>query len=105
MEVTQIRRENLRELAKSVGGISKLAVKLHKSQSQISHIIGISPLKNWRENRIPGGSSFWSASGVVESSAFHDTLSPTGLYHTGWAIGFVVSPSAVDHVANGKSMA
>lgn len=45
MEVTQIRRENLRELAKSVGGISKLAVKLHKSQSQISHIIGISPLK------------------------------------------------------------
>lgn len=45
MEVTQIRRENLRELAKSVGGISKLAAKLHKSQSQISHLIGISPLK------------------------------------------------------------
>lgn len=41
-----IRRENMRALAKSIGGISKLALKLNKSQSQISHLIGSSPIKN-----------------------------------------------------------
>lgn len=36
----------MRALAKSVGGISKLANRLNKSQSQISHLIGASPIKN-----------------------------------------------------------
>lgn len=46
MNVKIIRRENLRALAKSAGGISKLALRLGKSQSQISHLIGTSPIKN-----------------------------------------------------------
>lgn len=46
MNVKLIRRENMRALAKSVGGISKLAIRLNKSQSQISHLIGASPIKN-----------------------------------------------------------
>ncbi len=46
MNVKIIRRENMRALAKSVGGISKLALRLNKSQSQISHLIGASPIKN-----------------------------------------------------------
>lgn len=46
MNVKSIRRENVRALAKSVGGISRLATKLSKSQSQISHLIGASPIKN-----------------------------------------------------------
>lgn len=46
MNVKIIRRENMRALAKSVGGISRLALKLNKSQSQISHLIGSTPIKN-----------------------------------------------------------
>ena len=46
MNVKSIRRENTRALAKSVGGISRLAIQLKKSQSQISHLIGASPIKN-----------------------------------------------------------
>src|SRR5262249_32923269 len=40
-----IRRENLRSLAKSIGGISRLAERLEKTQSQISHLIGRHPIK------------------------------------------------------------
>lgn len=46
MNVKSVRRENMRALAKSVGGMSKLALKLHKSQSQLSHLIGYLPIKN-----------------------------------------------------------
>ena len=46
MNVKSIRRENTRALAKSVGGISRLALKLNKAQSQLSHLIGCSPIKN-----------------------------------------------------------
>ena len=46
MNVKDIRRENLRSLAKSKGGISALAKILDKSQSQISHLIGSHPIKN-----------------------------------------------------------
>lgn len=41
-----IRRENLRALAKSIGGVSQLAGRLDKSQSQMSHLIGQHPIKN-----------------------------------------------------------
>jgi SOS-response transcriptional repressor LexA len=46
MNVKTIRRENMRALAKSVGGINQLALRLNKAQSQMSHLIGISPTKN-----------------------------------------------------------
>lgn len=46
MNSKDIRRENLRALAKSIGGITKLAQTLNKSQSQISHLIGQNPIKN-----------------------------------------------------------
>lgn len=46
MNVKSIRRENTRALAKSVGGIGRLALKLNKAQSQLSHLIGCSPIKN-----------------------------------------------------------
>ena len=46
MRVKDIRRENLRSLARQVGGITALARFIGKEQSQISHIIGIHPQKN-----------------------------------------------------------
>lgn len=46
MNVKTIRRENLRILAKSVGGITRLSELLDKPQSQISHLIGKNPIKN-----------------------------------------------------------
>jgi SOS-response transcriptional repressor LexA len=46
MNIKCIRRENLRTLAKTVGGISRLADRLNKTQSQISHLIGSKPVKN-----------------------------------------------------------
>lgn len=45
MHVKDIRRKNLRALARSVGGVTKLAARLGKSQSQISHLIGTNPIK------------------------------------------------------------
>jgi SOS-response transcriptional repressor LexA len=46
MNVKDIRRKNLRRLARSVGGITDLSERLDRSQSQISHLIGNSPIKN-----------------------------------------------------------
>jgi SOS-response transcriptional repressor LexA len=46
MNVKDIRRENLRRLANLVGGITYLSERLDRSQSQISHLIGNSPIKN-----------------------------------------------------------
>lgn len=46
MYAKDIRRENLRALAKQLGGITQLAERLGKSQSQISQLIGKSPSKN-----------------------------------------------------------
>jgi len=46
MNVKEIRKINMRALARSIGGISAMAECLGKSQSQISHLIGSSPIKN-----------------------------------------------------------
>lgn len=46
MNVKGVRRENLRALAKVIGGISALANRLGKSQGQISHLIGSHYTKN-----------------------------------------------------------
>ena len=46
MNVKDIRRENMRALARQAGGISEIAERLDKSQSQISHLIGSNPIKN-----------------------------------------------------------
>ncbi|MDQ8039904.1 MAG: S24 family peptidase [Rickettsiella sp.] len=46
MNVKDIRRKNLRKLASLVGGITDLSERLDRSQSQISHLIGNSPIKN-----------------------------------------------------------
>src|ERR1700730_396329 len=46
MNVKHTRRENMRALSRSIGGISALAKRLGKSQSQISQLIGITPAKN-----------------------------------------------------------
>lgn len=46
MNVKDIRRKNLRNLARTVGGITVLSERLDRSQSQISHLIGNSPIKN-----------------------------------------------------------
>src|SRR6185312_9552035 len=46
MNVKEIRRRNLRALARLVGGVTHLAERLGKSQSQISHLIGTNPVKN-----------------------------------------------------------
>lgn len=46
MNVKEIRRKNLRAIARSVGGVTQLAERMGKSQSQISHLIGTNPVKN-----------------------------------------------------------
>lgn len=46
MNVKDFRRRNLRALARAVGGVTKIAERLEKSQSQISHLIGTNPVKN-----------------------------------------------------------
>lgn len=46
MYIKDVRRENMRALAQQVGGITYLAQKLSKSQSQVSQLIGKSPSKN-----------------------------------------------------------
>lgn len=46
MNVKDIRRKNLRTLSRAVGGVTKLAERLEKAQSQISHLIGTNPVKN-----------------------------------------------------------
>lgn len=46
MNVKDVRRENMRALARNIGGISAMAAHLGKSQGQISHLIGASPIKN-----------------------------------------------------------
>lgn len=46
MNVKEIRRRNLRALSRSVGGVTRLANLLEKSQSQVSHLIGTNPVKN-----------------------------------------------------------
>lgn len=46
MNVKEIRRKNLRGIARSVGGVTQLAGRLSRSQSQISHLIGSNPIKN-----------------------------------------------------------
>ena len=46
MRVKQIRLQNLRLLAEQVGGVTALASRLNRSQSQLSHLIGANPVKN-----------------------------------------------------------
>lgn len=46
MNVSEIRRQNARYLAESVGGITALANRMNKAQQQITHIIGKNPIKN-----------------------------------------------------------
>lgn len=45
MNMYDVRRKNLRALARSVGGATKLAEKLNKAQSQVFHLIGSNPIK------------------------------------------------------------
>lgn len=46
MNLKAIRRRNLRLLAEQVGGVTRLAERLGKHQSQISHVIGTHPVKH-----------------------------------------------------------
>jgi hypothetical protein len=46
MNVKEIRRRNLQKIAREIGGVTKLAGILGKSQSQISHLIGLNHVKN-----------------------------------------------------------
>jgi len=46
MNISEIRLENARYLANSIGGVVAMSVKLGKSQPQVSHFIGGNPVKN-----------------------------------------------------------
>jgi len=46
MNISEIRLENARYLANSVGGVVAMSVRLGKSQPQVSHFIGGNPIKN-----------------------------------------------------------
>jgi SOS-response transcriptional repressor LexA len=45
MHIKEIRRQNLRAMARAAGGVTALAHRLERSQSQISHLIGANPCK------------------------------------------------------------
>lgn len=51
MEIEEIRRMRLREVAKALGGPAKLGRKLEKSDSRISQIIGKNPTRNIGTNQ------------------------------------------------------
>ncbi|WP_428355935.1 hypothetical protein [Methyloprofundus sp.] len=46
MNISEIRLENARYLANSIGGVVAMSVRLGKSQPQVSHFIGGNPIKN-----------------------------------------------------------
>jgi len=46
MNISEIRLENARYLANSIGGVVAMAERLGKSQPQVSHFIGGNPVKN-----------------------------------------------------------
>ncbi len=46
MNIKEIRRHNLRELAKSIGGVCRLADRMGRSQPQMSHLVSPKPRKN-----------------------------------------------------------
>lgn len=46
MNISEIRLENARQLANSIGGVVAMAERLGKSQPQVSHFIGGNPVKN-----------------------------------------------------------
>lgn len=80
MNVKDIRRKNLRKLARLVGGITDLSERLDRSQSQISHLIGNSPIKNIGDrlaNHIEG--VFNKPRGWLDHE--YGTEEEEGLYH------------------------
>lgn len=46
MDIYEVRRENLREQARKLGGQARLASSLDKSESEVSQLIGRSPSRN-----------------------------------------------------------
>ena len=46
MNISEIRLENARQLANSIGGVVAMSERLGKSQPQVSHFIGGKPVKN-----------------------------------------------------------
>ena len=46
MNISEIRLENARQLATSIGGVVAMSERLGKSQPQVSHLIGGKPVKN-----------------------------------------------------------
>ncbi len=85
MNVKDIRRENMRALARSIGGVSAIAQRLGKSQGQISHLIGTTPIKNIgdriaseveKEFKKPPGWLDKAHPEINETAAYYD------VYHT-----------------------
>lgn len=45
MTLTEIRRQNLRAVARKFGGITNLGKRIGRSQAQLSHSIGANPVR------------------------------------------------------------
>ena len=46
MDIAEIRRRNLKQYAKSIGGQARLAKEIRRSDAQVSHLIGKNPKRN-----------------------------------------------------------
>ncbi|RCS56793.1 hypothetical protein [Parvibium lacunae] len=89
--IDEIRRANLRELAREYGGIAQLASRLHKSQAQISQWInGSKDSKTQRPRGMRAESARWIETQLLKPRGWldsshnkHQVQAPTGHYSAG----------------------
>lgn len=81
MNVKEIRRKNLRGLARAIGGVTQLAKHLGKTQSQISHLIGTNPVKNIGDRFASHVEKIFEKSTGWLDQEHHDIQEASGIYH------------------------
>jgi len=82
MNVKEIRRKNLRALARAIGGVTQLAKHLGKTQSQISHLIGTNPVKNIGDRFASHVEKVFNKPTGWLDQEHHDIQEASGIYHS-----------------------
>lgn len=82
MNVKEIRRKNLRALARAIGGVTQLAKHLGKTQSQISHLIGTNPVKNIGDRFASHVEKIFEKPTGWLDQEHHDIQEASGIYHS-----------------------
>ncbi len=82
MNVKEIRRKNLRALARAIGGVTQLAKHLGKTQSQISHLIGTNPVKNIGDRFASHVEKIFNKPTGWLDQEHHDIHEASGIYST-----------------------